>query len=619
MGLTSGIRACREALNKKKLLLHTRFVCYKKMDQDSAHMVAASKLPMLKPGEYELWRIRMELYIQMTDYSLWEVIENGNAPLITKFVEGVETTIAPTTVEEKAQRRLELKAIEKRFGGNAATKKTQRNLLKQQYENFTASRSEDLQQIHPDDLEEMDLRWQMDMLTMRIIDQCKTSLGYNAVPPPYTGNFMPPKPDLSVSGLEKFVNKPIVSELTVKKPVVETSKAKASADKPKAYTLTVNLTIYTSYIEQFWATVKAKNVTREVQLQSLADGKKVIITESTVRRDLQLEDAKGVDCLPNAAIFKQLTLMRKTKRKDIELPQTSDPTTNIADEAVNEVMDDSLVRAATTTSSLEAEVLDLENTKTTQALEIDSLKRRVKKLKKKQRSRTHKLKRLYKVGLSSRVESSDDNKDLGKDASKQGRISDIDADEGITLVSTHDDVEMFDADKDLHVTLAQALAELKHTKPKAKAKRIVFHEPEESTTTTIPKPKSQDKGKGIMVEEHVKLKKKDQILLDEEVVKMLQAEINEKKDLQEKKQEELTDEKKARLFVQFLKKRRKFFEAKRAVEKRNIPPTRAQQRSIMTKLVVESSKEADAEVTEGSSKRAREELEIECYEAKDKG
>ncbi|GKE36350.1 hypothetical protein Tco_1459755 [Tanacetum coccineum] len=107
------------------------------MDQDSAHMVAASKVPMLKPGEYELWRMRMEQYIQMIDYSLWEVIENGNAPPITKVVEGVETTIAPTTAEEKAQRR---------FGGNAATKKTQRNLLKQQYENFTASSSEVLDQ-----------------------------------------------------------------------------------------------------------------------------------------------------------------------------------------------------------------------------------------------------------------------------------------------------------------------------------------------------------------------------------------------------------------------------------------------------------------------------------------
>nr|GEY41125.1 hypothetical protein [Tanacetum cinerariifolium] len=173
-------------------------------------------------------------------------------------------------------------------------------------------------------------------------------------------------------------------------------------------------------------------------------------------------------------------------------------------------------------------------TNTTQANEIDSLKRRVKKLEKKQRSRTHKFKRLYKVGLTDRVESSDDEHSLGEDVSKHRRISDIDAVEGITLVSTHDDAEMFNVDQDLHgeevfvakqdesvvekevdvaqvkvstaattltisideVTLARALVELKHIKPKAKAKWIVFHEPQESTTTTttatIPKPKSQD-------------------------------------------------------------------------------------------------------------------------------
>ncbi|GKA26074.1 hypothetical protein Tco_0712183 [Tanacetum coccineum] len=133
-------------------------------------MAVASKVLMLKPGEFELWRMRMEQYILMIDYSLWGVIENGNEPLIKKVVEGVETTIAPLTAKEKAQRRLELKprstllmgipnehqlkfnsikdaksllqAIEKRFRGNAATKKTQRNLLKQQYKIFTASSSE---------------------------------------------------------------------------------------------------------------------------------------------------------------------------------------------------------------------------------------------------------------------------------------------------------------------------------------------------------------------------------------------------------------------------------------------------------------------------------------------
>ncbi|GJU56637.1 hypothetical protein Tco_1234403, partial [Tanacetum coccineum] len=75
------------------------------------------------------------------------------------------------------------------------------------------------------------------------------------------------------------------------------------------YALTINPTIYTSCIEQFWATIKAKTINGEVQLQALVDGKKIIITESIVRKDLQLEDAEGVDCLPNAIIFEQLTLM----------------------------------------------------------------------------------------------------------------------------------------------------------------------------------------------------------------------------------------------------------------------------------------------------------------------
>ncbi|GKC15196.1 putative reverse transcriptase domain-containing protein [Tanacetum coccineum] len=139
------------------------------MDQDSAHIVPASKVPMLKPDEFEIWRMRIEKYIQMIDYALWEVIENGATLPKTITVEGVVTVMPITIAEEKAQRRLEVKArstlmmdipnehqlkfnyikdakklleaVEKRFGGNATTKKTQRNLLKQQYENFTAQSS----------------------------------------------------------------------------------------------------------------------------------------------------------------------------------------------------------------------------------------------------------------------------------------------------------------------------------------------------------------------------------------------------------------------------------------------------------------------------------------------
>ncbi|GKA82037.1 hypothetical protein Tco_0788785 [Tanacetum coccineum] len=110
----------------------------------------------------------------MIDFALWEVIENGATLLKTQVVEGVTTVMRITSAEDKAQRRLEVKArstlmmgipnkhqlkfnsikdakllleaIEKSFGGNEATKKTQRNLLKQQYENFTAPSSEMLDQ-----------------------------------------------------------------------------------------------------------------------------------------------------------------------------------------------------------------------------------------------------------------------------------------------------------------------------------------------------------------------------------------------------------------------------------------------------------------------------------------
>nr|GEV81439.1 hypothetical protein [Tanacetum cinerariifolium] len=269
------------------------------------------------------------------------------------------------------------------------------------------------------------------------------------------------------------------------------------------------------------------------------DGKEIVITESSVRRDLQLADEEGIDCFPNSTIFKQLALMR---------------------------------------------VFDLKKTKTTQRNEIDSLKRRVKKLEKRNRSRDHKLKRLYKFGLSARVESSRDKEIFGEDASKQGRIDAIDAEDEIILVNDADN-EMFNVD-DLEITLAQALEALKTSKLNVKG--IVFHEPDKSTTTTttiISSQQSQDKGKGIMIEELMKPKKKDQTRLDEEAALKLQAKIDADhrlaERLQAQEQEELCDAEKATLFQQLLEKRRKHFTVKREEEKRNKPPTKAQKRKIM--------------------------------------
>nr|GEU92396.1 retrovirus-related Pol polyprotein from transposon TNT 1-94 [Tanacetum cinerariifolium] len=197
----------------------------------------------------------------------------------------------------------------------------------------------------------------------------------------YAGGSLDRKSTTGVHNLVAFLSKPTESKGF--EQIIDFLNA-----NPIKYALTVNPT---SCIEEFWATVKAKTINEKGQLQALVDGKK-------------------------------LTLM------------------SIADEAVNEEMGDSLERAATIATSLDANhdramgdtaaqtrVLDLETTKTTQTMEIESLKRRVKKLEKRKRSRTHGLKRLNKVSLLARVESYEDEGLAREDASKHGRIADIDS------------------------------------------------------------------------------------------------------------------------------------------------------------------------------------------------
>ncbi|GJV86416.1 ribonuclease H-like domain-containing protein [Tanacetum coccineum] len=313
------------------------------------------------------------------------------------------------------------------------------------------------------------------------------------------------------------------------------------------------------------------------QLHALVDGKNIIITESSVRRDLQLVDEEGMDCLPNSTIFEQLALMGPKTTAWNEFSSTmasaiiclatnqkfnfsklifdsmirnldnasgkflmypSDPSDNVADEVVHKELGNSLVRAATTASSLEAEcqetigdtiaqtrfenvskhsndsllasgntlrsdedrikldelmalcttlqnrVLDLEKTKTTQHIEIPK--------------------------------SSYDKESLGEDASKQGRIDAIDAYKEITLVSVHD----------MNVFAGEEVA-----------KEVV---------------------EVIVYDIHAKID------ADYQLAKRLQA----------YEQEELSIEEKATLFQQLLETRRKHFAAKRAEEKRNKPPTK---------------------------------------------
>ncbi|GKD66380.1 hypothetical protein Tco_1308488 [Tanacetum coccineum] len=280
-----------------------------------------------------------------------------------------------------------------------------------------------------------------------------------------------------------------------------------------------------------------------------------------------------------------------------------------------------------------------EKAKDAQTKEIADLKKRVQKLERKKKSRTTGFKRLRKVGESRRVESSED--------------KDIDDTQGRS-----DNEEMFDTN-DLHgdmpvgekqeqsakerevdtsvedsaapttieeITLAQTLIQIKATKPKVvttaattttatrpKAKGVVVQEPSEFRTPQESQPSMiKDKGKAIMIEPEVPLKRKDQVALNEDLARNLQAQLEAKlieeerlttkkeeeanialieswdntqammeadfelaQRLQTEEQGEITIEERSRLFVELMNKRKKHFAMLRAEEKRRKPPTKA--------------------------------------------
>ncbi|GKA87291.1 ribonuclease H-like domain-containing protein [Tanacetum coccineum] len=144
---------------------------------ESPQMVSTVKLPILKKGEYTLWSMRMEQYLTNTDYSLWQVILNGDGPIqVTTDENGVETEVPPKTAQALLARQRERKAksilllaipdeyqlsfyeikeakslwtaIKSRFGGNVESKKMQKTVLKQQFENFSVSDTEGLDKAY---------------------------------------------------------------------------------------------------------------------------------------------------------------------------------------------------------------------------------------------------------------------------------------------------------------------------------------------------------------------------------------------------------------------------------------------------------------------------------------
>ncbi|GJR28275.1 hypothetical protein Tco_1104507 [Tanacetum coccineum] len=367
-------------------------------------------------------------------------------------------------------------------------------------------------------------------------------------------------------------------------------------------------------------------------------------------------------------------LSKKVQRQEAEVPQdeaeheeslptpSSDPQPSGEDSM-------KLTDLMVLCTKLQTQVLDLQKAKDAQAKEIDALKKRIQRLERRKISRPTGLKRLRKVGMSRRVESSADQESLGvpEDASKQGRsIEDIDADVDVSLVDEtqerQDDDLIFDTgvldDDEMHVedkvdgkdeqstkpddsiaseavttasvddsdvpttveeiTLAQTLIQIKVAKPKVvttvattaittrpKDRGVVIHEPSEFRVPQETQPSSsKDKGKCIMIEPEVPLKRKDQIALDKQIVRDIQAKLDAKlleeqklvrkqeeeanialieswentqammeadrllaERLQSKEREELTDKEKAKLFMELMEKRRTHFDALSAQEK----------------------------------------------------
>ncbi|GJX86298.1 retrovirus-related pol polyprotein from transposon TNT 1-94 [Tanacetum coccineum] len=227
----------------------------------------------------------------------------------------------------------------------------------------------------------------------------------------------------------------------------------------------------------------AKTVNGERQIQALVDKKKVIITETSIRRDLKLDDAEGTDCLPTATIFTELermgakttawnefsstmasAILQKTWVKiqlllliSIPHPFITQPSSSKPQKKKSrrkQRKDSGPTKLVTDEDTHEEHVSTPsydppQSAKTDQAKEIASLKKRVKQLEKRRKSRTLGLKRLKKVTLI--------------DETQGRKDEDLMFDTGVLDVTTAgDNVEIPD-----ELTLAQTLIEIKSTKPKA--------------------------------------------------------------------------------------------------------------------------------------------------------
>ncbi|GJV55254.1 putative ribonuclease H-like domain-containing protein [Tanacetum coccineum] len=298
---------------------------------------------------------------------------------------------------------------------------------------------------------------------------------------------------------------------------------------------------------------------------------------------------------------------RHVKRgQDTKIPQSSGPLVKVGDEAVHKELGDRMERAATTASSLEAEQ-DSGSGPRCQDTILGDVDAQTKFETTSKQSNDPPLSRGYTLGS-------------GEDS--------------ITRTSVEDSVAPTTIEE---ITLAQTLIQIKAAKPKVvttaattttttrpKARGVVVQEPSKFKTPQESQPSMiKDKGKAIMIETEVPLKRKDQVALDEDLARNLQAQLEakliEEERLARKKEEEanialieswdniqammeayfelarrlqteeqgdITIKERSRLFVELMNKRKKHFPMLRAEEKRRKPPTKAQKRNPLTPITI---------------------------------
>nr|GEY43619.1 ribonuclease H-like domain-containing protein [Tanacetum cinerariifolium] len=212
-------------------------------------------------------------------------------------------------------------AILKTFCRNEATRKMKKNLLKQQYGNFNAEEKETLapewlmhtivwrnrsdldtmsldelynhlkvyeSEINEDDIEEMDIKWNMALLSMRADRYWKKT-----------------RKKISVQGTD-------VASFDKSKGEFNTDfhqMVDFIAASPLRYALTINPTVYVSHIRQFWSTARIETTDEGIKILATVDGKPRTISESSIRRNLKLRDEAGISSLLDSKLFESLTLM----------------------------------------------------------------------------------------------------------------------------------------------------------------------------------------------------------------------------------------------------------------------------------------------------------------------